>query len=352
MTDAANPLLNDWDTPFALPPFSDIEDDHFGPAIEAALAEGRENIAAIADNPEPPTFANTIEALELADETLDRVLGVFFNLSGSDSNPARERIAAGLRAEAGLFLGDHQQREAFRADRGAVGASGAPRPRRRADAGAVPDAPEFRAGGRGAGGRCARPADRGQEPAGGAGHVSSRRTCWPMSGTGSWSWRRRSGGVAGLRRPRRGRRGGEGRRRAGGDAVAVADRAVPAILAAPRPAREGLKAWAARGANGGETDNRAIAAEILALRDERAKLLGYEISRLQAGNRDGQDADRGARPADGGLGAGEGRAEADADGADRDDARRRRQRPAGAVGLALLRGEAAQGASTISTRRS
>jgi Zn-dependent oligopeptidase len=75
MTDAANPLLTHWDTPFGLPPFAAIEDGHFGPAMDAALDEGRANIAAIADNPEPPTFANTIEALELADATLDRVAG-------------------------------------------------------------------------------------------------------------------------------------------------------------------------------------------------------------------------------------------------------------------------------------
>jgi peptidyl-dipeptidase Dcp len=93
MTDAANPLLAPWDTPFGLPPFDAIDDAHFGPALDAALEEGRANvIAAIAENPEPPTFANTIEALELADATLDRVAGVFFNLAGSESNPAREAL--------------------------------------------------------------------------------------------------------------------------------------------------------------------------------------------------------------------------------------------------------------------
>jgi peptidyl-dipeptidase Dcp len=69
-----------------------IDDGQFGPALDAALDEGRANIAAIADDPDPPTFANTIEALELADATLDRVAGVFFNLAGSDSNPAREAL--------------------------------------------------------------------------------------------------------------------------------------------------------------------------------------------------------------------------------------------------------------------
>jgi peptidyl-dipeptidase Dcp len=51
-----NPLLADWDRPFQLPPFDAIADDHFAPAFDAALAEGRAAIAAIAENPEPPTL--------------------------------------------------------------------------------------------------------------------------------------------------------------------------------------------------------------------------------------------------------------------------------------------------------
>ena len=87
-----NPLLTEWDTPFALPPFDRIEDAHFGPALDRALEEGRAAIRAIADTPEPPTFANTIEALERADRLLDRVAGVFYNLAGADATPAREAL--------------------------------------------------------------------------------------------------------------------------------------------------------------------------------------------------------------------------------------------------------------------
>ena len=61
-----NPLLQDWTAPFELPTFDDISDDDFAPAVEAALDQARANIAAIADNPAPPTFENTIDALELA----------------------------------------------------------------------------------------------------------------------------------------------------------------------------------------------------------------------------------------------------------------------------------------------
>jgi hypothetical protein len=88
-----NALLAPWTTAFALPPFDLIRDEDFAPAFEAGLAEARAAIAAIADNPAPATFANTIDALELAEATLDRVAGVFFNIAGSDSTPAREALA-------------------------------------------------------------------------------------------------------------------------------------------------------------------------------------------------------------------------------------------------------------------
>ena len=87
-----NVLLSDWTTEFELPPFSEIKDEDFAPAVAAAMDEARANIAAIVDTDEPPTFANTIEALERADARLGRVLGVFFNISGADSTPKREEL--------------------------------------------------------------------------------------------------------------------------------------------------------------------------------------------------------------------------------------------------------------------
>ena len=59
-----NPLLSDWNTPFELPPFADIEDTHFEPALEATLTEARAAIESIATNEEPPSFENTIEAFD------------------------------------------------------------------------------------------------------------------------------------------------------------------------------------------------------------------------------------------------------------------------------------------------
>nr|WP_325252277.1 M3 family metallopeptidase [Amylibacter sp.] len=93
---ATNPFLSDWSGPFALPPFDQITDADFAPAFEAAFTQSRTAINAIADNPAPASFANTIDALEQADALMDKVAGVFFNLSGSDSNPARESLQRDL----------------------------------------------------------------------------------------------------------------------------------------------------------------------------------------------------------------------------------------------------------------
>jgi len=87
-----NPLLAAWKTPYGLPPFDMISDQDYAPAVDAALTEARANIATIAENPEPPTFANTIEAMERAEDTLNRVLGAFYNVAGADSNDRRDAL--------------------------------------------------------------------------------------------------------------------------------------------------------------------------------------------------------------------------------------------------------------------
>jgi peptidyl-dipeptidase Dcp len=85
---AQNPLTDEWSTPFALPPFGQIATGHFPPAFAEALREHEAEIAAIAASPEPPTFANTIDALELAGRKLSRVADVFWNLTGTESTEA------------------------------------------------------------------------------------------------------------------------------------------------------------------------------------------------------------------------------------------------------------------------
>ena len=88
----SNPFMQPWDGAFGLPPFQDISDDHFAPAFDLAMAEAEKNIAAISTNPKSPSFANTIDALEQAEQQLERLLGVFFNLASADSTPKRQEL--------------------------------------------------------------------------------------------------------------------------------------------------------------------------------------------------------------------------------------------------------------------
>ncbi len=87
-----NPLLEDWTTPFAMPPFDKIGEAHFKPAFDAALNEWKAEVEAVATDTVPPDFANTIEALERSGRALDRVASVFFNLSGSCSTDGLQAI--------------------------------------------------------------------------------------------------------------------------------------------------------------------------------------------------------------------------------------------------------------------
>ena len=87
-----NPLLVRWNTPFDSPPFDQIKPEHFAPAFSQALAEHTAEVAAIAENPATPSFANTIVALEKSGRRLTRVEAIFFNLASSDSNDELQAI--------------------------------------------------------------------------------------------------------------------------------------------------------------------------------------------------------------------------------------------------------------------
>lgn len=93
---ASNPLLQDWDTPYGAPPFSTIEDVHYMPAVDKGIADLEAQIAAIADNPEPASFENTIVALDKAGDTLDQVLGVFSNITNTDTNDTLSALEADI----------------------------------------------------------------------------------------------------------------------------------------------------------------------------------------------------------------------------------------------------------------
>ena len=85
-------LLQDWKTAFGMPPFGDIRDEDFKPAFQEAMKLHLAEVDAIASQSASPTFANTIEAMEKAGRPLSQVSSVFFNLASSDTNEERQKI--------------------------------------------------------------------------------------------------------------------------------------------------------------------------------------------------------------------------------------------------------------------
>ena len=88
MTNATNPLLQTWDTPFGIPPFERVRPEDFVPALEAAMSTHRNEVDAIATCSDAPTFANTVAALDRAGRSLVRVELLFHNLCASETSPA------------------------------------------------------------------------------------------------------------------------------------------------------------------------------------------------------------------------------------------------------------------------
>ena len=88
-----NPLLVEQNTPFGVPAFDKVKIEHYLPAFQEAIAANEAEIEAIVNNPEAPTFANTIEALDRSGELLDKVVGVFFNVLEADGNDEMNKIA-------------------------------------------------------------------------------------------------------------------------------------------------------------------------------------------------------------------------------------------------------------------
>ena len=88
----SNPFFEEWQTPYGIPPFDRIEDQHFEPAFEQGFQAQREEISTITSNQAAPTFVNTVEAFEASGRLLDKVAAVFFNLVSSDTNPERQTL--------------------------------------------------------------------------------------------------------------------------------------------------------------------------------------------------------------------------------------------------------------------
>ncbi len=88
-----NPLLTESGLRYEAPAFDKITEDHYLPAFEAAIAEGKKEIEAIVNNPDAPTFENTILELEYAGGKLNTVAGIFYNLNEANTNDRMQEIA-------------------------------------------------------------------------------------------------------------------------------------------------------------------------------------------------------------------------------------------------------------------
>jgi len=270
-----NPFLTDWTGPFGLPPFDAIEDADFAPAFEAALAEGRAAVAAIAANPEAPSFANTIEALEQADALLDRVSGVFYNLVGADSNPAREALSRDLAPKLSQYSSEITANAALFARIEALWAG-------RAALDLTPEQDRVLMLYRRMFVRAGAALDKA-----GSDRMAAVKSRLASLGTqftqnllaDERDWFMPLDDLAGLPDFVIDTAAAAARERGREGHVVTLNRSliVPFLqYSTRRDLREkAYEAWGARGANGGETDNRAITAETLALRAERAQLLGY-----------------------------------------------------------------------------
>jgi len=272
-----NPLLADWTGAFSLPPFADIRDEDFGPAFDAALAEARANVAAIADSAEAPSFDNTIAALELSQETLSRVSGTFYNLVGADGTPAREALQRDLAPKMAAFASEVTMNPRLFARIETLWQA-------RATLGLLPEEARVlelyrrmfvRAGAQLNGDA----RDRMKAVKERLAVLSTSFTQNVLADERDWFMTLSSEDMEGLPAfvVASARAAAEDRGQPGHVVTLSRSLIVPFLQFSPRRAlrEKAYEAWVARGANGGATDNRALAAEILKLREERAALLGY-----------------------------------------------------------------------------
>ena len=273
-----NPLLAAWTSPFGLPPFEAISDDDFEPALDTALAEARENITKIAESDAEPTFENTIEALEQADEALGRVLGVFYNLAGTDSNEKREELQRLFSPKLSAYSSEIARNEALfkRIDALWQGRDTLDLTDEQARVlmltrrGFVRQGAELEGYAR----------DRLAEVKERLAVLGTQFTQNLLADERAWFMALDEAELVGLPDFVVSSARAAGKEKGIEEPVITLSRSliVPFLQFSPlRDLRErAWKAWTSRGANGGATDNRAIAAEILQLREERANLLGYD----------------------------------------------------------------------------
>ena len=277
MTDK-NPFFDSWDTPFAIPPFDRIEDSHFAEAFDAAFRQSRAAIDAVADSDTPATFGNTIEALERADALMDRVGGVFFNLTGSNSNPALEALQRDLSPRFAAFFSETVMNrklfariETLFENRNNLGLT--------AEQLRVLELYHrmfVRAGARLQGADRTRLTEVSKRLA----TLGTAFTQNLLADEREWKMVLTEGDLEGCPAFLKSAAKEAARERDIEGYVITLSRSliVPFLQFSPRrDLRErAFRAWTARGENGGETDNLEIVRETLDLRAERARLLGYD----------------------------------------------------------------------------
>jgi peptidyl-dipeptidase Dcp len=273
-----NALISPWNTTFSLPPFAEIRDEEFAPAFDAALAEARANIGQIATNPDAPTFANTIDALELAEALLDRVSGVFYNLAGADANDTREALMRDLAPKLSAFSSEVTNNKSLFSKIETLWQN-------RATLSLTPEQSRVlelyrqmfvRSGANLHGAEAARLTDVKARLA----VLGTQFSQNLLADERDWFMPLTEADLEGLPDFAIAAARAAGAEKGQSGPVVTLSRSiiVPFLQFSPRRAlrQKAYEAWVARGANGNANDNRAIAAETLALREERAKLLEYQ----------------------------------------------------------------------------
>src|SRR5450631_3829261 len=277
---ADNPFFRDWAGPFRAPPFGRIAPAHFGPAFDRAFAAHDAEVAAIAADPAAPSFDNTIAALELSGRLLGRVTDVFRALASADTNPAlleierdiaprRARHWDGILHNAPLF--------------GRIDALHGARERLDLTAEERRVLERYHLDFKRAGAALAAPAKARlaaiNERLASLGTTFSQNV---LADEQAYTLVLESEeDLAGLPDYVRAaaRAAAQERGREHGHVITLSRSSVEPFLqfSARRDLREkAFRAWIARGEGGGNTDNKFIIAEMVALRAERAALLGYE----------------------------------------------------------------------------
>jgi peptidyl-dipeptidase Dcp len=273
-----NPFFRQWTTPDEVPPFAEIKPEHFVPAYMRAFAEHEAEVAAIAGRAEPPDFSNTIAALELSGRALSRVEQVFHLLAGAHSNDALLEIERELAPQvASHWHKFHTNAELFRRIDTLMRQGDAPDLSAEQKRVLERYHTAFRRAGAALGGEAKKRLAQIVERLAELGTAFSQNV---LADEQSFTLSlHEEAELAGLPDFMREAMKSEAQERGlDGYAVTLSRSSAEPFLefAQRRDLREKVyRAFVSRGDNGGKTDNKAIIAEMVRLRAERARLLGY-----------------------------------------------------------------------------